>query len=269
MEENTNQVEVEETTPQVEINDNADEVTTDSNVPEDTTPNEQQEADTEQAKGLASDNAEQSLEETPFIQVKFNHEFKNLTQQEAQTTIQKAMKNEATLDKLRILAVRNGNKTFEEFVDGLLKSSNEQRIERIKGSFTEENPELLETILKMEDDKNREQAGVMAEEETSIFKSEQKSDSEKLANDLIELQKEFPDIKGVKDLPDSVIKSAVKNKISLFDAYLRYQFNENKRIKQAEETEQKAVASSAGSAASQDTDAQSPEIEAMLKGLWG
>ncbi len=269
MEETINTVEVEETAPQVEENNNADEVTTDSEAQKGTIPEEEKEVETETKESQSDDQAEQPSEETPFIQIKYNHELKNLTQQEAQLTIQKALKNEATLDKLRILAVRNGNKTFEEFVDNLITTSNEQRIEQLKSSFTQENPELLESIIKMEDDKYRQQAGVMAEEESNVFKMEAKSESERLAESLIELQKEFPDIQTVKDVPDAVIKSALENKIGLFDAYLRYQFNENKKIKQAEETEQKAVASSTGSAASQDTDAQSPEIEAMLKGLWG
>lgn len=267
MEENTNTVVVEETAPQVTENNNADEVATDSEAPKDTTPDEHKEETTETNEGLADVQAEQAPEETPFISVKYNHAVKGLTQREAQLTIQKAMKNESTLDKLRVLAVREGKKTFEEYVDGLLEASNNQRAERIRGSFTEDNPELLDSILKMEDEKYRKQAGVMAEEETNAFQSEYKSESEKLANGLIELQKEFPEIKGVKDVPDSVIKSALDNNIGLFDAYLRYQFNENKKIKQAEETEKEAIATTTGSAASNDIDAQSPVIEAMLKGI--
>jgi hypothetical protein len=269
MEENTNQVEVEETAPQVETNDNADEVTTDSTAQKDTIPDENKEEVTETNEGQTEGQAEQPLEETPFISVKYNHEVKNLTQREAQLTIQKAMKNESLMGKLRILAARNGNSTFDEFVDYLVKQSDDARLERLRGSLTEDNPELLESIIKLEDEKYRQQAGVIAEEEAKVFESEYKSESEKLANDLIELQKEFPDIKGVKDVPDTVIKSAIENKISLFDAYLRYQFNENKKIKQAEVTEKEAIATTTGSAASNDTDATSPAIQAMLKGLWG
>ena len=215
MEENINTVEVEETAPQVTENNNADEVTTDSTTQKDTIPDENTEEVTETNEGLADVQAEQTPEETPFISVKYNHAVKGLTQREAQLTIQKAMKNESTLDKLRVLAVREGKKTFEEYVDGLLEASNNQRAEKIRGSFTEDNPELLDSILKMEDEKYRKQAGVMAEEEINAFQSEYKSESEKLANDLIELQKEFPDIKGVKDVPDTVIKSALEHKISL------------------------------------------------------
>lgn len=69
----------------------------------------------------------------------------------------------------------------------------------------------------------------------------------RLATDFIALTAEFPHLVSPADLPDSVLDTAAGEGIPLLDAYLRYRWQEEKKVATANATRRRAAVSSAGS----------------------
>lgn len=86
----------------------------------------------------------------------------------------------------------------------------------------------------------------------------------RLAEEFFLLREEFPAIHSPEQLPDAVLEQAAEKGIPLFDAYLRFRHEEEKRVRQEEERRRSAAARSVGSLlqGAADTD---PEQEAFLR----
>lgn len=69
----------------------------------------------------------------------------------------------------------------------------------------------------------------------------------RLAEDFLLLNREFPDIQDPNQLPDEVLDTAVAEDIPLLDAYLRFRWQEEKRVRAEEERRRQAAACSTGS----------------------
>ena len=225
---------------------------------------ENTETDLEQS-GTASD-GDQSA---PFLSVRYNHETKDLSQDEARTFVQKGMQAEPIMAELRLLAAQDGADSINTFLKKLKDGYDGRLREQIMGQLSDgSDSELFETLLKARSEKLKAAAGIIEESESKALAAEYDSENARLADEFVSLSKEFPDLKEIKDVPDAVFKLAAKEKISLLDAQLRFNHNENKKIKQAEQSAAAAAGSSAGSAVSSDSDSISPEIAAMRKGVW-
>lgn len=222
------------------------------------------ETDTEQS-GAVNDSAESA----PFLSVRYNHETRDLSQSEARNLAQKALQAEPVMSKLRFLAAQDGADSINSFVKKMEESFESRQRQRILSQLSDEgDSELLDTILKAENEKLRAAAGIIEESENKALAEEFDNENTRLAEEFVALSKEFPELKEVKDVPAAVFKLAAKEKISLLDAQLRFNHAENKKIKQAEQSAAAAAARSSGSAVSSDTDSTSPEIAAMRKGVW-
>lgn len=88
----------------------------------------------------------------------------------------------------------------------------------------------------------------------------------RLASEFRALAKEVPQIRTFSDLPDAVIALAVDRNISLFDAYLRHSFQENRRIGEAQAAGERAAKASVGSLAAVPSDLH-PEVDAFVHAL--
>lgn len=86
----------------------------------------------------------------------------------------------------------------------------------------------------------------------------------RLAEEFFRLREEFPAIHSPEQLPDAVLELAAEKDIPLFDAYLRFRYEEEKRVRQEEERRRQAAARSAGSLMQGAADAN-PEQEAFLR----
>ena len=86
----------------------------------------------------------------------------------------------------------------------------------------------------------------------------------RLAADFIALTEEFPHLSSPTDLPDSVLDTAVQENIPLLDAYLRYRWQEEKKVAASLQTRQLAALRSAGSL-SGGADGAPPEQDAFLR----
>lgn len=70
---------------------------------------------------------------------------------------------------------------------------------------------------------------------------------EALADGFLALQQELPELESIEQVPETVLKTAVEQNISLFDAYLRYRFYEQQAIAAEQARQQHAAECSAGS----------------------
>lgn len=88
--------------------------------------------------------------------------------------------------------------------------------------------------------------------------------TDRLAADFLTVAEEFPQLVSPADLPDSVLDTAAKEGIPLLDAYLRYRWQEEKKIASATARRRQAAASSAGSL-SRGAVETPPEQDAFLR----
>ena len=205
----------------------------------------------------------------PLLSLPHNHEIRELSKEETVDYVQTGMHAKPILADLRYLAAQDGHKSVKEFLEVLKKSAENSRMENIRSQLVDDgNEELANAILAAELSKIKDAAGVIEADEQKAFAAEYETEHERLADEFITLQKEFPELKEFKDVPKSVLMLAQKEKISLLDAQLRFQHAENKKIKQAEQSAAAAAESSSGSVQSKDNDASSPLLDAMRKGVW-
>ncbi len=92
--------------------------------------------------------------------------------------------------------------------------------------------------------------------------------SKEIAKQFEQIHDEFSQFGSVEELPDEIISQAVDEKISLFDAILRYLYREYKRRVAERENQIKNMSASARFKKCGD-DEDEGTVGAMLKGVYG
>ncbi|MBQ7088348.1 MAG: hypothetical protein IJN04_01745 [Clostridia bacterium] len=103
-----------------------------------------------------------------------------------------------------------------------------------------------------------------AETAAQTLPVEEPDETVRLAEEFLTLAEEFPLFVSPAQLPDGVLDMAAEQHISLLDAYLRYRWQEEKKVAQAAEKRQQAAARSAGSL-SRGAAETPPEQDAFLR----
>ena len=259
MEENTV---LENTTSQEPETSVAEDVeTTDAGAPEG-------EVNTNTANDSGNESAENAANETaappaPFLEIKYNHESKGLTREEAATLAQKGMHYEGLYQNLERIADLKGV-TVKELINGFEAEQDEAYRRELAERFGDDE----ETInIMMEHYQNGKQGKIDAAKNKRLQDeaTAEQNINTRLANEFIELQKEFPELQEFADLPESVRRAAAEGK-DLTHAYLLHQHRENKKIAAAKASEEAAAAKSAGSLSGSVTEDMSED--AFLKGLF-
>ena len=189
------------------------------------------------------------------IPVRYNHESRELTLEEAQALAQKGLKFDElspTLDKIRYLAAAN-QKSVQEMVDALVDGGNEA---------------LAKRLYEAEKDKWSARYANAREEEAKAPEKDRAGLTERLANEFVELKAEFPDVAEFKQVPQPVVDMAVNKGISLTDAYLRYQHANARKASAAKAAQEAASKASPGPQAAGAGETTNPTIDAMLAGVW-
>ena len=88
--------------------------------------------------------------------------------------------------------------------------------------------------------------------------------TDRLATEFMALTEEFPQVTTPAQVPDCVLDVAAKEGSPLLDAYLRYRWQEEKRVASATEHRRRSAASSAGSL-SRGAVETPPEQDAFLR----
>ena len=226
------------------------------------------EVNTNTANDSGNGSAENAANETaappaPFLEIKYNHESKGLTREEAATLAQKGMHYEGLYQSLERIADLKGV-TVKELINGFEAEQDEAYRRELAERFGDDK----ETInIMMEHYQNGKQGKIDAAKNKRLQDeaTAEQNINTRLANEFIELQKEFPELKEFADLPESVRRAAAEGK-DLTHAYLLHQHRENKKIAAAKASEEAAAAKSAGSLGGSVADDMSED--AFLKGLF-
>ena len=141
--------------------------------------------------------------------------------------------------------------------------------ETLRSAETAPEEEILQTEVKTEETAEpaiSETVENIAElDEQELQENTDETDiTHRLAEEFFLLREEFPAIHSPEQLPDAVLELAANENIPLFEAYLRFRYAEEKRIRQEEERRRQAAACAVGSLTQGAADAN-PEQEAFLR----
>ena len=182
-------------------------------------------------------------ENTGSLTLKFNKEVRQVPYDEAVTLAQKGLKFDkisGELERLRFLATKKG-KNIADFITELeTLEAEKRRAELIDGCGG--NEQLAEHILSLE--------GKKADE-----------------NSFSALQKEFPEIKSMEELPDEVISALELTGGNALSAYLLYLHRQEKICQESRLKQEMSNAASVGSKQGAAPD-KSGGIDEFIKGIW-
>ena len=230
------------------------------------TPDTQQPTDTTPEADDVAEGAQVPV--APFLPVKFRHETRELTREDAAKYAQLGLLREAEqpmLDDLALMAAAQG-KTVAEFVREL-KQADEQALRDDKLNITGGDAESAETLVQAELARRREALNLRARQEQEAADAAEKTLTDRLAGEFGELREMFPDLTEWGALPKSVIEDAIKNERNLVDAYLRYQHREGANIERNRAAAAAAAAASVGSQADTPPTGEDPAIAAMRRAV--
>ena len=180
---------------------------------------------------VQSEAAIPSDEQEGGIEVKFNKQLRRLSESEARDFAEKGMKYDSlipVLNRLKELSP-DSSMSIAQLVDHLFK----EREERASNEQNEQN----------EGRQNR------------------------LTAQFIELKSKFPEV-NIREIPKSVIEQSLKGEIPLYYAYLGYLHGERLKAERSSVAQEKASAAATGGLKDSPDRLSSPEIAAMLKGIW-
>ena len=180
---------------------------------------------------VQSEAAIPSDEQEGGIEVKFNKQLRRLSESEARDFAEKGMKYDSlipVLNRLKELSP-DSSMSIAQLVDHLFK----EREERASNEQIEQN----------EGRQNR------------------------LTAQFIELKSKFPEV-NIREIPKSVIEQSLKGEIPLYYAYLGYLHGERLKAERSSVAQEKASKAATGGLKDSPDRLSSPEIAAMLKGIW-
>ena len=185
------------------------------------------------------------------VPVRFNHQSRELLGDEAVAYAQKGLKWEAfreDYDRLRFLAEGKGV-SVSELIEGFMQTDEEHELAEALASCHDEETARQLTALRRQQRMARFEDS--ATRETAEEQTEKEKMSDRLAAEYCALKTAVPEAPSFEQLPKEVIRTAVELGISLFDAYLRYGYEQNRLTQAAAETRRQSAQSSTGSLAGQ------------------
>ncbi len=222
----------------------------------------------ESAQGGESSTAEDNnaANEEPFLEIKYNHEKKGLTREEAATWAQKGIHYEDTYNAIERFATLKGQ-SVKEFVSGLETAEDKNYRNELVEKFGEDNDtvEQLFELYKINKEKTLSSA---KESRRKAAEAEEQSTNARIADEFSKMKAEYPELTEFTALPDEVKKAAISGK-SLEHAYLKHIHSENKKIKAAKIQESEAAKKSTGALGGADIQSQSDVEKAFSSGFWG
>lgn len=198
------------------------------------------------------------------VPVKFNKQERVLSLDEAAAYAQKGMKWEAFTpchEKLKALAAAGGQ-SVAQLIDALVEGSDALLYERTL-QLCGGNEEAAQRMVALER-AQREQAA-----EEAAPQREQAALEQRLAAEYAELTAFCPQAGAFSALPEEVVRQAAEG-MSLTEAYLRYLFEEQRRVAAVSAKQAEAAAGSVGSQESHaPVQDESAAVEAMRRAIWG
>ena len=202
---------------------------------------------------------------SPFLEIQYNHEKRELSREEAITLAQKGIHYQNAYDTLERVATLKGQ-SVKELLSGLESAQDEAYRQGLVEKFGDDE-ETIEKMMELYNINKQKTLDNAKESRRVAAEQEEKDINERLAEEFIKMKNsDFPELTEFKNLPESVKRAAFSG-LSLSHAYLKYMHDENKRIANAKAQAEAAAKKSTGSMASDKEDVNS-QTSALLKGLW-
>lgn len=220
------------------------------------------------------------VESPGMIQLRYMHEDRNVTLDQARELAQKGLKLDgmakkyampidqmsSVLDRLRFLAAASDKASLDELTQGLLAQHNQKLYQSLL-SECEGNESIAKRLYDAEIEKQQKKyEGVLAAAKNEEEAASQRL-TKRLADEFTQLQEMFPQLTAFDKVPRAVVDTAVRQNIPLTDAYLRYQYAQDQRTKEAKASSDAASKASIGAISSAPADAD-PALEAARRGVW-
>ncbi len=222
-------------------------------------------ADDTDASGEPDSNGTADQEpEQPFLTVRYNKEDKGLTADEARAWAQKGMRYEQSYNALfRAAAARGQNP--EDFLAAMDKQERDKYEADLRDRYGDDD-EVVDKLMRLYDTE-RDDRVKSAEQEAANRETEARATTEqRIADEFVQLQKEFPEIKAFSDLPKSVVQAASEG-MPLAYAFLLNQHFESKKRMESEKAAQEASKASTG-AVEQTDESNSGGMDAFQRAFW-
>ncbi len=223
----------------------------------------------ENAGESAADNADNAVP-TPFITVRYNHEDRELSQEEAVSLAQKGLHYDTLHGKLDYVASLQGI-DVNTLVDRLMTAPEEAHRKHLEELYGEDSEDVKigMDIFKSKQSENYKK--YVADRENAANEkeaAERQSVESRLADEYRELKAEITDAPEYSALPDSVIREAASGKRDLYSAYLRYLHNQKTKVDTVQKAAEEAASASAGSMEAGNVEHLSSDERQFLAGLW-
>lgn len=181
------------------------------------------------------------------VSVRFNHQTRELSEEEAALYAQKGLKWESfqgDYDRLRFLAEGAGQ-SVSQLIEGWMAKDEER--ERQEALSHCQDPETAQQLIALR--RQQRMARFQSSEQQEIAEEQgwQEHCNRRLAADYCALREAVPEAPSFDKLPERVIRTAVEQGISLFDAYLRYGYEQQRLASEATAARQRAAQASTGS----------------------
>lgn len=150
-----------------------------------------------------------------------------------------------TLDRIAAMAQARGQ-DLNTFVDELEHSFDANELQALTDQCGG-NAEAAKQLFDLQREKRRANFKGLAARQSEEAAAERESLTQRMGDDLAEVQKEFPDIRELRDLPPEVVREACDRDIALLDSYLRWQLRNGRRVEEAKRQQAKAAEASTGS----------------------
>lgn len=189
----------------------------------------------------------------PFLSIRYNKQDRSLTQDEAITLAQKGCKWDGFMphyNRIKMMADDCG-KSVPEFIEMLETSRESVEVRRLTKELGEGKEELAKELVRNRRAERQRKFKDIETVEREQEEAERAKQQENIAEQLKELKAEVPSISSIDDVPTAVLRLAENKNIGLYDAWLRYQHSENRRIEKAAQKQQEATKASTGSVASE------------------
>jgi hypothetical protein len=215
---------------------------------------------------VATDNVVEESNE-PFLEIRYNHESKGLTRDEAVTLAQKGMHYEGTYKTLERVAALKGQ-SVKDFLSGIETAQDETYRQGLVEKFgdDEDTVNKMMELYQINKQKTLDEAATKRQEEET--RAEQ-SVNERLAAEFTEMKNgDFPELTDFASLPSEVKRAAMEG-MSLSHAYLKFMHQENKKIAAQKASEEAAAKKSTGSMGDNAAEVQTEAEQRYLSALWG
>lgn len=203
--------------------------------------------------------AEQS--DAPYMTFNYNHEKIELGREDATEWAQKGMHY---FNKLDFVASMN-NTTVDSMLKEMVADIDRQKRLSLQEKFGDDSA-IVDDLMTLFHNQNKEKYEKAKIERAQTKEALALSRSENLDSDFAELQKDFPELKSLEDIPQGVIAAA--DEMPLMVAYLLYRHREDQKIKAAQTWAEQTAAASTGSVASNTPNTAHSADEAFMKAFW-